>query len=214
MMDLTQKESYFGAFAHGVVPKGIDESWLEGRQDEYDGLLHMLDRAKHSGLSSFKLISGKYGSGKSMILSVYENRAIDDGFVVSRFSLGNHNNFSKPEIIYRDVMTHLKVMRGDQIQDFEEIFHEWLKTIKSDKRSGQASKEIYQVIKELQKHHPSFAAVLLVYIRGKINHDLELSDIAAAWIKGDYNLPYEKKKLLRVKGSVDRHNAFDILQAI
>ncbi len=206
------RQQYFNAFSNGVVPKGIDQSWMIGRKNEFAALVSMLQQAKEDQISNFKLLEGKYGSGKSMMLSVFETEAIEQGFIVSRFSLGTHNNFSKPEIIYRDLMNHLKVKSGNNLQEFEEIFEDWLHETKNISTSNEASKKIFEVIKELHKYHPSFANVLLVFIRGKINNDIELSNIAAGWIKGDYNIPYEQKKKLNIKGSIDRHNAFDILR--
>lgn len=206
------KSLYFNAFTNGVVPGAIETHYLKGRDREMDSLLHTLVLAKDRGVSSFKLVEGPYGSGKTMILSVFEKHALKEGFLVSRISLGSHNNFSKPEIIYRDIMSSLKVQADQPVCEFEDLFKEWLKETKKAQSQAEATKKIYHVISELQKYHSSFAQVLLVYIRSLINNDLELSSIAAGWIKGDYNLPYEQKKKLNIKGNIDRHNAFDILR--
>lgn len=211
-LDDKSKSIYFNAFSNGVVPGGVKIDYLKGRDLEMDALMNTLDLAEQKGVSSFKLVEGLYGSGKTMILSVFEKEALKKGFLVSRISLGAHNNFSKPEIIYRDVMSNLKVNMDEPVCEFEDIFKKWLKTTKDEKKQTDAHKKIYHVISELQKYHSSFAQVLLVYIRAIINNDLELSSIAAGWIKGDYNLPYEQKRKLNIKGNIDRHNAFDILR--
>jgi len=214
-MTISQKQLYFNAFSNGVVPKGIDKEWVIGRENEFKALEFMLEEAINYNISSFKLLEGTYGSGKSTILCAFEQEALNKGFVVSRFPLGSHNNFSKPEIIYRDIMNHLAISSHSGASEFETIFDLWLKEIKSDgnaSNESNASKKIFNVIQELQKYHPSFANVLLVYIRGRINNDNELSSLAASWIKGDYNIPIEEKRKLNIKGSIDRHNAFDILR--
>lgn len=204
-----EQEMWF-AYANGVVPRQITKDWLFGRDEEMEALEHVLNQIEKHQICGFKLLEGDYGTGKSAMIAAFESHCINRGFVVARLSLAQHNNMSKPEILYRDIMSHLKTNHSEDVSDFEEIFDIWLKQIKQNKKF--ASKEIYKMIQQLQQYHPSFATVLLVYIRGKINHDIELSDIAAAWIKGDYNLPYEQKKKLNIKGSVDRHNAFDILK--
>ena len=211
-LDDKSKSIYFNAFSNGVVPGGIKIDYLKGRELEMDALKNTLSLIEEKGVSSFKLIEGHYGSGKTMMLSVFEKEAISKGYLVSRISLGAHNNFSKPEIIYRDVMSNLKIRVDETVCDFEDIFKTWLKETKSSETKTEAHKKIYNVISQLHKYHSSFAQVLLVYIRALINNDLELSAIAAGWIKGDYNLPYEQKRKLNIKGNIDRHNAFDILR--
>ncbi len=211
-LDIKTKSLHFNAFTNGVVPGAIETHYLKGRDRELDSLLYTLDLARDKGVSSFKLIEGPYGSGKTMILSVFEKYALREGFLVSRISLGSHNNFSKPEIIYRDIMSNLVVQADKPNCEFEDLFKEWLIETKKAKSQAEATKKIYHVISELQKYHSSFAQVLLVYIRSLINNDIELSSIAAGWIKGDYNLPYDQKKRLHIKGNIDRHNAFDVLR--
>lgn len=206
-----EQAQFLNAFSNGVVPSNISKEWLIGRRNEFEGLVSMLDAVKEHQVSSFKLLEGTYGSGKSMLLSIFEQEAITQGFVVARFSLNTQNNFSKPELIYRDVMNHLKISL-EGFSEFEEIFENWLKETRSDGNTSKASKKIFNVIKELQSYHPSFANVLLIYIRAKINNDIELARLAASFIKGDYNIPYEQKRKLNIKGSIDRNNAFDILR--
>jgi hypothetical protein len=187
---------------------------MVGREQETRGITFLLDQAKNDQLSGFKLIEGAYGSGKSMMLSCLENYAIDEGFVVARFTLGSHNNFSKPEILYKDIMSHLKTVKGDAFQPFEDIFDKWLKKEKSVNDDVAASKAIFHVIKEMQNFHPAFANVLLSYIRSLINSDFEQSSIALGWIRGDMNLAYEQKKKIGIKGQVDKYNALDILKGV
>lgn len=206
------RNQFWNAFSNGVVPKHIDHQWLFGREAEWDALLHVVNQVIGDHISSFKLIEGSYGSGKSMLLSVFEREAISKGFVVARFALGSHNNFSKPEILYRDIMNNLKISNSDLPTDFENLFELWLLELKTHKSESDASRLIFELITELQSYHPSFASVLLVYIRGRISQDKELMEISAAWIKGDYNIPLEKKKRLNIKGNIDRYNAFDSLR--
>jgi len=212
-MSIKQKELYWSAFSNGVVPEGIQSGWMTGREDAYESLVFLFERAKKQQISGFKLIEGDYGSGKSMMLSVIEQTALEEGFVVARLSLGSHNNFSKPEVIYREIMTKLRISSTKTVTEFEAIFETWLKDTKRKYSGTDASKTIYSVIKELQNYDMTFSSVLLSYIRGLINGDLELSNLSAGWIKGDYHIPYEQKKKLNIKGDISRNNAFDILKA-
>lgn len=214
----------WNALSNGVVPHMVMESLFIGRSKEIEILETMLEEAKTKDISGLKFVQGVYGQGKTMILRKFSSMAIEKGFVVARLQLGAHNNLSKPEILYRDIMQHLEVLpkerKNPSIDDlneyegaeFEDLFEAWLKTIKNSNDMNEASKKVYEVINIMQEYQPTFSSLLLVYIRALINNDIQKASIAAAWIKGDYNLPYEEKKKLGIKGSVDRHNAFDILR--
>lgn len=217
MTENTRQDHIMGrwhAYINGVVPFDLNETLIMGRQKEFEALYYTLEQMEFYNLCAFRMIEGDYGTGKTAILTAFENACIEEGYIVSRFALGPHNNLSKPEIFYKDIMSHLKNRVGEHVSDFEDIFNTWLKTIKGSDNQTQATKQIYAVIQQLQEYHPSFAGVLLSYIRGVINRDIEITDIASAWIKGDYNIPYQQKKKLNIKGNIDRHNAFDILKGI
>jgi hypothetical protein len=211
-MNEIEKTLLWNALVNGVVPDKITTSWIVGREQELEILRTSLEMMTKSNVSQFKLIEGDYGFGKTLLMKTFEAEAIQQGYVVARFALGTHNNFSKPEIVYKDIMSNIRTKQSETSTDFEMIFESWLKDLKLQRGTSSASKHIFSVIEELSKYNATFSSVLLCYIRAIINNDLEIAHLALAWINGDYNISVEQKKRIGVRGSIDRNNAFDILQ--
>lgn len=211
MKDQTSK--ILNALRMGVIPDTVLDELVVGRTYEIEELSEMLEGIKEDGYSSVKFIKGEYGTGKSFILNYLKQKAINEGFVVASLSITGGFNFSKFDGLYTAIMSNLEIKTEHHSRgtSFEEIFENWLKSIKKEK-ADTASKDIYSVIASLNDYNNAFAMVLLTYIRAKINNDYELSNIAASWIKGDKNVSYELKKRLNVKGSVDIENAINVFR--
>ncbi|PKM52412.1 MAG: hypothetical protein CVV02_01280 [Firmicutes bacterium HGW-Firmicutes-7] len=212
MKDQTSK--ILNALRMGVIPDTVLDELIVGRTQEMEELTNMLEEIKNNGFGAVKFVKGEYGTGKSFMLNYMKQRAINEGFVVASLSITGGFNFSKFDGLYTAIMSNLEIKSDHQSKgtNFEEIFENWLKNIKKEKEMNSASKDIYSVIAALNDYNNAFAMVLLTYIRAKINNDYELSNIAASWIKGDKNVPYELKKRLNVKGSVDIENAINVFR--
>lgn len=65
----------------GVVPRIGLENVLVGRSAEINALLDDIETVKEGG-ASFRFIVGNYGSGKSFMLQIMKNYAMDKGFVI------------------------------------------------------------------------------------------------------------------------------------
>jgi len=211
-MTMTNQSALWNAFVNGVVPEKIDINWLFGREEEMKLLKQCLEIMEFKKISLFKLVEGDYGFGKTMLLSAFKTEALSKGFVVSRLTLGTHNNFSKPEIVYKDIMANMTIERNGEPVDFESIFKIWLRELKRHNSFEEVSKQIASLIEVLKDYNATFGAVLYSYIRGIIKADNEIAQLASAWIVGDYNMSQEQKKRIGVRGNIDRYNAFDILQ--
>lgn len=212
MKDQTPK--ILNALRMGVIPDTVLDELIVGRTQEMEELTNLLEGIKNDGFSAVKFIKGEYGTGKSFMLNYLKQKAISEGFVVASLSITGGFNFSKFDSLYTEIMSNLEI-KSEHLSrgtSFEDIFENWLKSIKKDNAANSASRDIYSVIATLNDYNNAFAMVLLTYIRAKINNDYELSNIAASWIKGDKNVSYELKKRLNVKGSVDIENAINVFR--
>ena len=71
------------AFSNGVTPRIGLEHVVVGRKAETEAMLDDLDYRVAKGGASFRLIVGPYGSGKSFMLQVIRNYALQRNFVVA-----------------------------------------------------------------------------------------------------------------------------------
>lgn len=202
------------ALRMGVIPDTMLEELIVSRREEVEEIILLLDKIKLEGISGVKFIKGEYGTGKTFLLNYIKQKAIQNNFVVASLSVTGGFNLSKFDGLYTEIMSSLEIdsLFHNKGTSFEEIFDKWLKDIKKGKGLNEGSKDIYSVITKLNDYNNAFAMVLLIYIRAKINNEYELSNIAASWIKGDKNIPYELKKKLNIKGSIDIENAMNIFR--
>jgi len=77
----------------GVVPRVGLEYIAVGRKPEIDALLHDVGIIGEGG-ATFRFIVGRYGSGKSFLLQMIRNYAMEKGFVVVDADLAPERRFS------------------------------------------------------------------------------------------------------------------------
>lgn len=208
MRDETSK--ILNALRMGVIPDIMLDRLMVGRTREIEELESLVQGIKQDGNSSVKFIKGEYGTGKTFLLELFKQKALQEGFVVASIPITGGFNLSKFDSFYVEVMGHLETGSKTEHKgtSFEEIFENWIKGIKK----ANTSQDITSVISSLNEFNTAFSMVLVTYIRAKIGNNPELAQIAASWIKGDKNVSYELKKQLGVKGSVDIENAVSIFR--
>ena len=199
------------ALRMGVIPEGDLGSFMVGKEKEKHAIKSFMTTVA-SGGSQVRFLRGPYGSGKSFLLKYVESLAKSQNYIVATIPMHSGFAFSKFEDIYSNIMSNLSGRANGGGSSFEEIFDHWLRQLSRQGNRNNATQNIFRVITELNRYNSSFSNVLLVYIRAKINHDFDLANTAAAWIKGDQHMSSQLKKQLNVKGSVDRANAMDIFR--
>lgn len=94
----------------GVVPRIGLEQIAVGRKPEVEAILRDMDNIAEGG-AAFKLITGRYGSGKSFLLQMIRNYAMDRDFVVADADLSPERRLVGTKgqglATYRELMTRL-----------------------------------------------------------------------------------------------------------
>ena len=80
----------------GVVPRIGLRHIAVGRQNEVNAFLHDLATIEEKG-ASFRLVSGQYGSGKSFLLQMIRNNAMERNFVVADADLSPERRLTGAE---------------------------------------------------------------------------------------------------------------------
>jgi hypothetical protein len=208
-----QARRVINALKFGVIPDTNLELLCTGREsemEEFEGCLDMISE----GNGAVKFISGAYGSGKSFLLGIFDQMAVQKGFLTAKTVISKSFGLNSLENLYYNVMHNLSLSGSNaQGTGFEEIFDSWVNRLQSYTDKEKASEEIKNVISTLNNYNSSFARAFLVYIKAKTNRDTELSNAASSWIKGEKNIPAHLKARFDVKGDIDRQNSMDALKA-
>jgi hypothetical protein len=201
------------ALKTGVIPDADLDLLCVGRERMLKEFKRCLDLVEEGG-SCVKFISGEYGSGKSFMLGKARQLALKRGFAVSRVQISRNSHLNNPDVFYYGIMHNLDAGSACKSgSGFEELFNLWLERLKSNPSREAASREIRDAVSSLNSYNSAFARAFLTYVRSRIAQDGELSDAAAAWIKGEKNLPAAVKARFDVKGDIDKSTSMDFLRA-
>ena len=97
----------------GVVPRVGLRHIAVGRQKEVGAFLQDLSTIEDGG-ASFRLVTGQYGSGKSFLLQMIRNNAMERNFVVADADLSPERRLTGTKgqglATYRELMQHLSIL--------------------------------------------------------------------------------------------------------
>lgn len=213
----------------GVVPRVGLEHIAVGRRVEVEAILRDLDNIAEGG-AAFKFIVGRYGSGKSFLLQMIRNYAMDRDFVVADGDLSPERRLVGTKgqglATYRELMTHLSTKTRPDGGALEPILQKWFAALQQEVMKEQdlrpndpalnveVEQRIFTVTAEMQNmvHGFDFAKVLAVYWNGYKHADDDQKQYALRWLRGEYATRTEAKKDLNVGVIIDDENWYDYMK--
>ncbi len=213
----------------GVVPRIGLEYVAVGRAEEIKAMLLDLEDIAAGG-ASWRLICGRYGSGKSFLLQLLRNHALDRGFVVADADLSPERRLSGSQRqgvgTYRELMKNMATKTRPDGGALAAILERWISSISSQVRQetglapdGQpfleaVEQRIMAVVSNMEGlvHGFDFATVLASYWRGHRSEQDELKDAALRWLRGEFATKTDARKVLGVRVIVDDHSWYDYIK--
>lgn len=210
----------------GVVPRTGVEYIAVGREQELKSLLQNLDDIAE-GVSAFRFIIGNYGSGKSFLLQLLRNRAMEMGFVVADADLSSDRRLAGSNneglATYRELMSNLATKTRPDGGALLSILEGWINKIQQqvaqetemrpndegfDDNVEQKIREVVQNIEDLV-HGFDFSNVIIAYWRGYRQDDDNLKHAALRWLRGEFTTKIEAKQALGVRVIIDDDSWYD-----
>lgn len=211
-LDIREAKIIINSLKSGVVPDADLEFFCSGRDNEIKEFNRCLELTKE-GSSTAKFITGTYGAGKSFLLNVIGQKALQQNFVVAKIKIEKNFKFNKGEDMYYQIMHNLSINNSQNHgTSFEDIFDLWVKELQKNKDTALTS--INKVISTINDFNSSFAIAFTSYIKAKINKDTDMSNAVSAWIKAEKNVPASLKSKFNVKASIDKTNYMSFFRAI
>ena len=217
------------ALAAGVVPRVGLENIAVGREKEITALSQDLENIAEGG-AAFRFVVGRYGSGKSFMLQLIRNQAMEKGFVVAdadlsperRLAGGNNQGVAT----YRELMGNIATRTNPSGGAIALILEKWISTILSQvaqdtgKRlndegfDDQVEIKIREVVDNLEGlvHGFDFANVIIAYWRGYREDNSDKKDAALRWLRGEFATKTEAKSALGVRVIIDDDTWYDYIK--
>lgn len=218
------------ALAAGVVPRVGLEHISVGREQEIDAIARDLDNIGEGG-ASFRFIIGRYGTGKSFILQLIRNLAMERGFVVADADLSPELRLAggKQQALstYRELMKNIATRTSPKGGAIALILEKWTSGILSQvaqetgKRPGdegfdeRVEIKIRQVIDDLEGlvHGFDFANVIISYWQGYREENRDKQEAALRWLRGEFATKTEAKaSSLDVRVTIDDETWYDYVK--
>jgi energy-coupling factor transporter ATP-binding protein EcfA2 len=218
------------AFSNGVTPRIGLEHVVVGRSAETEAMLDDLDYRVTKGGASFRLVVGPYGSGKSFMLQVIRNYALQRNFVVADADLSAERRLTGTKNqgvgLYRELLKNMAIRTRPEGGAFAPLLERWMNTIQEQiTHSSQVSPDdpeftrlidlkVQDTLASISPLSNSFdfARVLSLYWRSYNAGDNEKMEHAIRWLRGEYQLLNEVRKDLQVNSMVTDKNWYNYLK--
>jgi len=213
----------------GVVPRIGLEHIAVGREKEMAALLQDLDNLAAGG-AAFRFVVGRYGSGKSFILQLLRNHAMEQGFVVADVDLSPERRLAGTDgqgvATYRELMRNIATKTHPNGGALGLILEKWISSIQTQvaETSGlrpndsgfddQVESTILSAVKNIEGlvHGFDFATVVTNYWRGYRLDEKEKKDAALRWLRGEFATKTEAKAALGVRIIIDDDTWYDYVK--
>lgn len=203
----------------GVVPRAGQHLIQVGRAREVQTLVSDIDRLADGG-SSFRLVVGEYGAGKTFFLNLVRAIAMERKLVVASADLNPdrrlHASGGQARSLYAELMRNLATRTKPDGGALPGVVEKFISTAVAESKSQDVSTE--QVIRakleqlsELVNGY-DFADVIAAYWRGFEQGNEQLKSDAIRWLRGEFATRTDARAALGVRTIVDDASVYDQLK--
>lgn len=213
----------------GVVPRVGLASIAVGRVAEVTALVSDVENIGEGG-AVFRIIVGKYGAGKSFLLQLIRNRAMEQNVVVADADLTPERRLAGSSgeglATYRELVRNLATRTRPDGGALPVILEKWISGIQAQVQTATAMRptdlgftpevesRIFAVASTMEGlvHGFDFATVLASYWRGFRDDDDALKDAAVRWLRGEFATKTDARAALGVRTIIDDDSWYDYLK--
>lgn len=218
---IKEKKRILDALKKGNIPNADVTPLCVGMDKELKLFDEILESVSEDDEAITKFIQGEFGTGKSFLLKVLEEKAFKENFVVSKITLSNDIRMNKIEVFYKAITKNLKCKTGIGLKKIIERWYNKLNNranlsedISIKERNKIIEESVRDDLEDCRQYANAFANATEGYIKSLRQEDYDTADDAIAWLSGDFNVPFNRKRKFGVKGDVEKENALNYLKGL
>jgi hypothetical protein len=203
----------------GVVPRVGQHLIQVGRVRELEALLKDIERVADGG-SSFRIIVGEYGAGKTFFLNLVRSIGLEKKLVTMHADLNPdrrlHASGGQARSLYAELAKNMSTRTRPDGGALAGVVEKFIGQAKTEaKASGRASEEVIRAqlsqLTEMVNGY-DFADVIAAYCRGFEAGDETLKSDAVRWLRGEFTTKTDARTALGVRTIVDDATLYDQLK--
>lgn len=216
---LKERDAIIQSLRAGVTPKTGIQHIQVGRIHEIKALYQDIERITQGG-STFRLIIGEYGSGKTFFLSVVRAIALEKKLVTINADLSPdrriHASAGQSRNLYSELMRNLSTRNKPDGNALTSVVERFITLARqsADKREISVSSAIHEQLSSLTElvGGYDFAKVIEAYWDGYEQDNEYLKSCAIRWLRAEYSTKTDAKKELGVRTIISDDSFYDSLK--
>ena len=214
-----ERETIIQSLRSGVVPRVGLQHIQVGRSDELKSFIKDLETSADGG-SSFRLIIGDYGSGKTFFLSLVRSIALEKGLVTMTADLSPskrlYGNEGQARRLLADLVTSLSTRTKQDGNALTNILEKFISIaqVKAEKEREEISFTIKNMLNELNDfpNGHSFAYIVYKYWEAYDTENDALKNCVLKWLKGEYATKTDTMRDLGIRDFINDASFFNTLK--
>jgi hypothetical protein len=217
-----ERDSVLQSLLAGLVPRLGLQFIQVGRKAELTATLADLERIEQGG-SAFRLVIGRYGSGKSFFLNLLSSLALQKRIVVvhADMTMDRRIQATKGEAraLYSELMRNVSIKSKPDGGALRNLVEGWISRIENAVKSSggndeEVKRRIFADLKDLQDNVGGFefASVLAKYYEGYAAGGEEMQASALRWLRAEFTTKTDARLALGVRRIIDDPNFYDSLK--
>lgn len=219
--------------AAGVTPRTGIENLAVGRKDEIQALVTDLENVGDGG-AAFRIVSGAFGSGKSFLLQLARNYALERNYVVMDADLSPERRLTGTQgqglATYRELTRNMATKTRPDGGALATILEKWIAGVQADVMREQqlassnpgfaiaVETKIVDTINSMEGmvHGFDFAQVITTYWHGHVTGDEPSKASALRWLRGEYATKTEARETMggAVRVMIDDEGWYDYVKLL
>ena len=205
----------------GVVPRAGQHLIQVGRVRELEALLQDIERVADGG-SSFRIVVGEYGAGKTFFLNLVRAIALEKKLVTMHADLNPdrrlHASGGQARSLYAELAKNMATRTKPDGGALAGVVEKFIGQAKTEaKASGRASEDVIRAqlnqLTEMVSGY-DFADVIAAYCRGFDEGNEKLKTDAIRWLRGEFTTRTDARNALGVRTIVDDATVYDQLKLL
>lgn len=217
-----ERDAVLQSLQAGLAPRLGLHLLQVGRKDEVAALLKDLERIEQGG-SAFRIVVGRFGSGKSFFLNLIRTVALQKRLVVAQADFTMERRIratgGEARALYSELMRNIATKAKPDGGALRNLCESWIsdlhhKVTSAGGTGDDVKKRIIEDLCGLQEHVGgfAFAEVLGKYYEGHVDGNEVLQANALRWLRGEYATKKEARQDLGVRDIIEDDNIYDSLK--